>query len=131
MPKPLRYTGDWPPPEILREYPNWICAWDEEGEEDQDETTLKPEDEQSMITADTIHTVGDVLLADGRSFVYKTKRWVSLDQNWLPPERRMPTVDFADSRTFPLRLSTRLPHAETGEPVRLEIRPDGSAAEWR
>lgn len=158
MPKPLRYTGDWPPPEILREYPNWICAWDEEGEEDQDETTLKPEDEQSMITAATIHTASDVVLADGRSFAaiislasgapesfdyhdgstwvrcrqdYKTKRWVPFDQNWLPPERRMPTVDFADSRTFPLRLSTRLPHAETGEPVRLEIRPDGSAAEWR
>lgn len=157
MPKPLRYTGDWPPPEVLREHPNWVCAWDEEDEEGQDETTLKPEDEQSVITSDTIHTAGDVHLADGRAFPaiislpsgapecfdyhdgaewircrqdYQTKRWVAHDQSWLPPEKRMPTVDFADSCTFPLRLSTRLPHSETGAPVRLEIRPDGSAVEW-
>lgn len=158
MSKPLRYTGDWPPPEVLREYPNWVCAWDEEGEEGQDETTLKPEDQQSAITSDTIHTAGDVQLADGRVFPaiislpsgtpesfdyhegsdwvrcllhYPTKRWVAFDQNWLPLEQRMPTVDFSDARTFPLRLSTRLPNAETGEPVRLEIRADGSAGPWR
>jgi hypothetical protein len=156
VPKPLRYTGDWPPPEVLREYPNWVCAWDEEGEEGQDETTLKPEGEQTVITEDTIHTAGEVRLADGRRFPAiislpdgppisidyhdggawvrcrvdaTTERWSAFVQDWLPVEQRMRTVDFTDTRIFPLRVKTQLPHFEIGEQIRFQIRSDGSQSE--
>ncbi len=158
MAKALRYTGDWPPPDVLHDYPNWVCAWDEEGEEDQDETTLKPEDVQTVITKETIHTAGDVHCADGRRFPaiitlpggdlesfdfhdgidwvrcrqdYQTKKWGPFDQSWLPVEQRMRTVDLADKNTFPLRLSTRLPLGASGEPMQLEITSDGIAREWK
>jgi hypothetical protein len=53
MPKPLRYTGDWPPPNVLSQYSNWVFAYDEEGEDDQDETTVRPEEQQSFISHET------------------------------------------------------------------------------
>jgi len=156
MTRPLRYTGDWPPPEVLQEYPNWDLALDEEGEEDQDDTTLMPEDQQKVVSENTIHTAGDVRLADGRSFPaivtvahgepssfdyhdgttwitcrqdYDSGRWIPYEQAWLSPEDRMPTVDFSDSRTLPLRLTTRLACRVTGKPFRLEIRADGTSIE--
>lgn len=158
MSKPLRYTGDWPPPNILHEYPNWICAWDEEGEEDQDETTLKPEDRQDIITEDTIHTAGDVLFASGQKFPAiismpsgraddfsyhngkdwirclfdgRIHRWIPFDQDWLPPERRAPTVDFLNLSLFPIRLSSRLSCAKTGKPFQVTIHADGTETDWQ
>ncbi len=62
MPESLRFTGDWPPAQYLEQYPNW----GKEGEENQDETTLKPSDEQSYIDDETAFTVGDATFADGR-----------------------------------------------------------------
>jgi hypothetical protein len=45
----LRFTGQNPPPELWREYPNWRNAYGEEGEEGQDETTLLPDEVQTHI----------------------------------------------------------------------------------
>src|SRR5262245_9352327 len=65
MSKPLRYTGCWPSPDVLAQYPNWVYALDEEGEEDQDEFTIKPEDQQHYISERTCFTAADITLAGG------------------------------------------------------------------
>ena len=42
----LRFTGEWPPPGVWLQYPNWEYALDEEGAPGHDETTLRPSDER-------------------------------------------------------------------------------------
>jgi len=157
MPKPLRYTGDWPPPDILRQYPNWTYALDEEGAEGQDETTLKPDYEQTWISSTAVFTAGEALLADGRSFPaiisigksgidsvdvfessdpwrvlfdYPSQSWVAFIQTWLPEVERMPVVDMSDKRVFPLCIKTCLPRQRGGEPLKIEILPDGSSRDF-
>ena len=157
MPKPLRYTGDWPPPEVLRHYPNWVFAYDEEGEEGHDETTVKPEDQQLLISRETQVTAGTLLLADGRTLpaivciesgspigvsafeerwtwsVWRDHRrapWRPATQDYLPESQRLPSVSLSDSRVFPLRFATVLPRESGGEPWRIEIHPDGSSGDW-
>src|SRR6516225_7420554 len=68
MAKKLRYTGDWPPPKVLQRYPNWEMAYEEEGMDGQDETTIRPQAEQTVIDLETVHTAADVWLADGRTY---------------------------------------------------------------
>lgn len=65
MTERLRYTGEWPPLDVLRKFPNWEYALDEEGFEEQDETTLRPEPEQRWITGNTAYTAGKATQADG------------------------------------------------------------------
>jgi hypothetical protein len=157
MAKPLRYTGDWPPPEVLREFPNWVFAYDEEGEEGQDETTLKPEDEQSFITNETQITAGSLSLADGRTLPaivcmqsglpvgvnafeghwtwgvwheHQKTTWRPVTQDYLPESQRLPSVSLSNDRVFPLRFTTLLPRVFGGEPWRIEIHPDGSTRDW-
>lgn len=157
MAKPLRYTGDWPPPDVLQKYPNWTYALDEEGEPGQDETTVKPEDEQSFITPDTHCTAANLWPTDGRTMpaiiclmrglpvgvsafdrrwswsVWKnrhTKLWEPAVQDYLPENERLPSVVLSDNSFFPLRFASVLPREIGGQPWRFEIRPDGSLAEW-
>lgn len=156
MPKPLRYTGDWPPPEVLRGYPNWVFAYDEEGEEGQDETTVKPEDQQAFITTETQLTAGRLFLADGHTLPAiicmengspvgvsafegrwtwsvwrdgRTKAWRPATEDYLPESERLPSVSLSDARVFPLRFATLLPYGRGGQPWQIEIRPDGSGSE--
>ena len=68
MGKKLRFTGEWPPFALLAKYPNWEFALDEEGEEGQDETTIRPAANQTVIDDITAFTAGTAVLADGRSF---------------------------------------------------------------
>lgn len=157
MPKPLRYTGDWPPPEVLRDFPNWVFAYDEEGVEGQDETTVKPEDQQSFISHETQITAATLLLADGRTLpavvcmdngslagvsafegrwswsVWRDRRttsWRPATQDYLPESQRLSSVSLSDTRVFPLRFATSLPREAGGQQWRIEIRPDGSVIEW-
>lgn len=62
MPKPLRFTGQNPPPELWRTYPNWLNAFEEEGEAGQDETTLVPHEVQTHIAPHTAFTAATVCL---------------------------------------------------------------------
>lgn len=62
----VRITGDNPSPKLLEEYPNWEYALDEEGIEGQDETTLRPAQNQSTIGEDIAITAGTAWLNDGR-----------------------------------------------------------------
>jgi hypothetical protein len=152
MSKPLRYTGCWPPPDVLAQYPNWIYALDEEGEEDQDETTIKPEDQQHYISERTCFTAADIVLAGG---VVKTgfitvdeivpcaidvfdgqewwsvgkgngRRWETGTQSWLPTEEGRPTVSLDDRRIFPLVAKSRLQKID-GEPMTISVSADGKA----
>lgn len=139
MTRPLRYTGCYPPPEVLTTYPNWELATDEEGEPDQDETTLRPEDQQQCISDYTAASAANVTFANGKrecgvfdlmSFyvisisVFAGSDWWSLDlqndrktwtvyvQHWLPERERAPVVSLSDTAIFPLRIRSVLPDAD-------------------
>src|SRR5688500_14967146 len=117
--KPLRFTGENPPPEIWGEYPNWRNAYEEEGMNGQDETTLMPDEIKTHIRKYTSFTTGIARFNDGREFpaflavgegridgcdVYQTanpwrviynrpdKRWTPFLAEWLPEKERPPVV---------------------------------------
>src|SRR2546430_284657 len=68
MPRSHRYTGEFPPVEVIAQFPNWDYALDEEGEPGQDETTIRPEAEQTFITEWTGFSAADARLASGEQF---------------------------------------------------------------
>ena len=115
MAKTLRYTGSWPPLAVLTDYPNWIFATDEESEPGQDETTIKPESQQSYISEETDFTSATITFAsgvtgsaivsliqgqidaidvfDGRDWWrltvdYDGRVWTPLVETWLPESQR-------------------------------------------
>src|SRR4026209_119170 len=69
MPRPRRYTGEFPAIEVVAQFPNWDYALDEEAEPGQDETTIRPEAEQSFVTEYTAFSAADVWLASGEQFI--------------------------------------------------------------
>jgi hypothetical protein len=151
----LRFTGEWPPVEYLEQYPNWTNAYDEEGEEGQDETTLKPHEQQAFIDDEVSFTVGDVITAGGKKhlalievirgvpqavhvfgeeswgleLMYRAKRWASLRQDWVPEEKRVKAVSLHDPELFPLQVVSRLPRVDGGQRIEFRIGMDGSAKE--
>ena len=117
----------------------------------------KDEDQQALISAETQITAATLLLANGTSLPgivcidkgtpvgvsafekrwtwsiwreHKTSLWRPATQNYLPEEQRLPSVLLSDTQVFPLRFSTSLPRASDEPPWRLEIRSDGSTAEF-
>ena len=156
MPKPLRFTGKNPPPDLWQKYPNWRNAYEEEGEPGQDETTLMPHEEQTHIGSHTSFTAGTVRLHDGRQFrafcsigrngidgcqVYETevpwriyysypdRKWVSFRAEWIPEAERPPYVAFSDARVFPLEIHLQVPWEEGARPSAYRISPDGQSCE--
>ncbi len=157
MPRQHRYTGACPPLGVISQFPNWDYALDEEGEPDQDETTIRPEAEQTFITSRTAFSAADAWLANGEHFtalvevlggriwavnvfqsqgvwrVYFDQRsgaWQPFVQDWLPENERCPSVALLDSSVFPLRVASGLPVGRTGRQWRVIIRPDGSETAW-
>ena len=65
----LRFTEENPPLKYLDEFPNWSNAYDEETEDDQDETTLKPHEQQHFIDDNVSFTAADLTAADGTKYV--------------------------------------------------------------
>lgn len=148
-----RFTGEWPPVQYLEQYPNWANAYDEESEEGQDETTLKPHEQQTFIDDEVSFTVGDVITpagakhlalievirgvpqevnvfgeeAWGVELIYSTKRWASVRQDWVSEGKRGKAVSLDDPALFPLEVVSRLPRTEEGQPMRFRIEADGSA----
>jgi hypothetical protein len=148
-----RFTGENPPPELLVRYPNWEYALDEEEVEGQDETTLKPEEQQKVIGEFTAFTGGVATLADGRELpalietisgevwgfqVYdsegvwrltyepNSKWWQPYVESWLPVEQRCHSVSLADERLFPLRVRSTLPRQATNKPWEVTINRAGA-----
>jgi hypothetical protein len=156
MPSPLRFTGENPPPELWQEFPNWRDAYEEEGEEGQNETTLMPHEEQSHIAEHTSFTAGRVRFSDGREFPafmavaknqvdgcqvyesaapwriyykYPEKRWVPYRAEWLSEPERSPSVSFEDAKVFPLEIRLRLPWKRGEAPKRYRIDQTGQMRE--
>jgi hypothetical protein len=148
----LRVTGDWPPRAYWERYPNWENAYDEEGEEGQDETTLRPSPVQDYIHEDTTFTVGQVKSADGQTlealltvpsgeleeanaFADDHGVWTifysSVKRKWLVCDyKQMPKiVELDEPRIFPLTIKSRLPRQRRGKPFHVVINADGSSAE--
>jgi hypothetical protein len=143
MSKSHRYTGEWPPIDVLERYPNWEYALDEEGDEGQDETTIRPEPEQRHVTSHTAFTTGTATQSDGTHrravlgitfgqvqsvdiLVDDNTCWTLIRmpsgwcQSWLPKEERMLSISLTDPHIFPLHVISDLPDA-TGNSVDLRI----------
>jgi len=148
MARKHRYTGEWPPIEVLKEIPNWEYALDEEGSPGQDETTLRPQRLQSAITNDTVvsaavvlqangcRRMGIVSLYDGRigsvdvliddSTCWRVNErsngWEPYVESWLPEaERNFVSVSMTDGEVFPITVTTVLPLKSTGKPLSVRI----------
>ncbi len=154
MSKKLRFTGEWPPPNLWGKFPNWEYALDEEGEPGQDETTLRPAKEQKVISGYLALTTGEATLGDGRKVPalvellggtpgavvlflengllriheeVENEKWAPYLENWLPATKRhYLEVLPNDSRVFPLRFVTTLPRKPGGESWDYAIGLDGS-----
>lgn len=137
---------------LWAQYPNWEYALDEEGEPDQDETTLRPSEEQQFVI-EFGFTAADVEQANGRRLpallainddadgltaftsdtggwsvqrLGKPARWVCIVEDWLPEAARTPSVSFEDASVFPLLVRSRLPSRASGNPVQFAINSDGT-----
>ena len=156
----LRLTGEWPSPELLNTIPNWENAFDEEGVEGQDESTIRPAPNQSTVDNEILFTAATALLPMGRECpaiielvdgvaglnVYLDDQWYRLvrcvdrfnqfqlwdpdPQAWLPEGARSPSLTFADRQVFPLRFVSRLPLAASSSPIKIRILPDGGEEPW-
>ncbi len=132
----LRFTGAFPPIDVLEQLPNWESALDEEEVEGQDETTIRPAEDQGALSSETCFTAGSVHCADGTrlpailevamgemtaltvyespdwtwslSLLGKPGQWQPLTWDWLPEEERPPSVKLDDPAIFPLRVESRL-----------------------
>ena len=141
-----RYTGEWPPIEILEKFSNWDYALDEEDVEGQDETTIKPQENQIEVDSATCGSVADISLPSGEKthgvvvladkdilfvdFLFNKKWhriekkkdvWIPLYEEWLPVERRAPKFDIKDGRFFPMEVISRVP-IQGGERIKIEIK---------
>jgi hypothetical protein len=155
MTEKLRFTGEWPPLRYWSKYPNWEYALDEEGEEGQDETTLRPADVQTYVAEYTAFTAGDATCPGGARlpalleisysrepdavnvfndvenswriyYSVPSKSWMSFVQEWLPESERGTAVDMHDSSIFPLTVTSRLPRSPDGIAYHIVVYSDGS-----
>jgi hypothetical protein len=157
MQERLRFTGENPPPRLWLRFPNWQNAFDEEGLPDQDETTLRPADNQRTIDDETTFTAGDAVFANGQvvpallgvlcgdlGWVYvcpdpeqdncwvlrydvPSARWVAMNEEWFLQGARLLPVPVENPSVFPLRVSSRLPLQLTGNLIAVQIGQPGDA----
>jgi hypothetical protein len=153
MAKLYRYTGEFPPTDVVDRFANWDYALDEETEDGQDETTIRPEDQQSYISEWTAFTAADVFLPSEKQLVallelvagqftglnvfdpphrwrlvfdLANKTWQRFVEDWLPEADRSPSVSLEDANVFPLRIITRLPLGKGGKTWQAVIDSNGS-----
>ena len=160
MSNDLRFTGDFPPPGLFEKYPNWEYALDEEGIDGQDETTLRPSEDQSVIGEYVSFTAGTAWLNNGHecpviielvdgvagiNFYLEGRwnrllrsvdrfrqfeRWEPYVEDWLPEEERSPSLRLSNEKIFPSRFASRLAHYVTSLPIRTKILLDGGEETW-
>ena len=158
MARPLRFTGCWPPVDLLDQYPNWVFASDEECEPDQDETTIKPEGQQTFISEETDVTAANVTLASGVNLrallslfngkvvaidvynghdwwrlcgAHDQKLWTPHVETWKPENQRRPVVSLSDRELFPAIVNSRLPFSDGRHitiTILLEPKPNSESA---
>lgn len=138
----FRYTGDFPPADVLERFPNLEYALDEEHAVGHDETTLRPASEQTFVTAETAFTAGQITQQNGTKLTAmlevensaiqgftvlvggewawaigllgKPSTWQSMSYEWLPESQRPPSVSLGDPAVFPLAVESLLPLATGG-----------------
>ena len=153
MEERLRFTGANPPPNLWDRYPNWENAIDEEGEPDQDETTLRPSSNQRTIDDHVSFTAGEAVFADGRKvpallilvsselgwvdvypdpsreetwmvcFDSPSSAWIAMNEDWFLNSTNSLRVPVEDDAVFPLNVKSRLPLKSTGNPISVVIAP--------
>lgn len=151
MEERLRFTGENPPVSHWAGCPNWQNAYEEEGLPGQDETTLRPADNQQMIDDDVSLTAGAAVLANGLtvpallgmlsgelgwvyvypdpsqdvcwmlSFHVQSERWVAMNDDWFLRSEGVMRVPVGNSAVFPIRVTSRLPLQSTGDIIAVEI----------
>jgi hypothetical protein len=149
--KRYRFTGENPPPKLWRRYPNWQYALDEEDIPDQDETTIRPADNQQTIDEYVCLTAGDAVLASGRTvpallaldsgesysvdvypdptqddwwmlrFDAPYNKWFAMNDDQFLQRPCILPVPLDKPGVFPLRVTSRLPLDSSGEPIVIEV----------
>lgn len=145
----FRFTGTLPTKRAVGRYANWILALDEEGLAGQDETTLRPDDDQEKISK---HTMGTAVVAvgpDGKQRVGLLYGYLDLwhgpeQADWLHifrgtrrldiklkakfwwPDETAPTLHYNDFAELPLRATSVLPSAKSRKHFQLTLMPGGS-----
>jgi hypothetical protein len=128
---------------------------DEEDRPGQDETTLRPSSETSIVDPSAVFTAGEAIQANGTTLpalievdagratgvsvflaadtawsvreLGRPPRWTAIVEDWLEPEEREPSVALTDTKVFPLEVRFRLPHAKGQLPLSFRIMPDGTS----
>lgn len=147
-----RITGQNPPLHLWDRFPNWQNAYEEETLDDQDETTLRPADNQQAIDDDVSFAAGEAVLAGGQKlpallalvtgeidYVYaypnpsrdecwvlrsdlEGENWVAMNEDWFLEIQGILPVPLQTPGLFPMRVISRLPLASTGRVIDIEIR---------
>jgi hypothetical protein len=144
----LRFTGTLPTKLAVERFPNWTLALDEEGLPGQDETTLRPGDDQEKISSDTIGTAVVVVGPDGKQqlgllygylnlwrgpehadwlhlFSGTRRLDIKLQANFWWPDETAPTLHYNDFAELPLRVKSVLPTAKSRKHLQLTLMPSG------
>ncbi len=154
----MRFTGQWPTPTVWDEHPNWEYALNEGGVPGQDESTLRPAEENDIIGPDVAYTAGELTQADGRGlpaliemdhgrpvgiFAFVTResvwavrelgmppRWQPVSPDWIPKQESQLAVSLDDSSVFPAVVRFKLPHNLGEDSRKFRIDADGTFHEW-
>lgn len=144
----LRFTGVIPTLSAVRKFPNWTYALDEETVPGQDETTLRPDDDQRHISFATVCTRASAACAGGgrlvallrgdgelhksarnveRLYLYEDSHVAELEfiSKWWWPIDEGRTKYYYDFDVFPLRVTSDLPTAKRGTRLCLTLMPNG------
>jgi hypothetical protein len=147
----LRFTGENPPPSLWDRFPNWQNAYEEEGILGQDETTLRPADNQRAIDDEVTFTAGDASFASGPtvpallgvisgelgwiyvypnpdedlcwilSFDVPSNQWTAINEDWFLEGGGILPAPLDDPTVFPMMVSSRLPLESSGDTIKAEI----------
>lgn len=151
MEERFRFTGENPPPKLWRRFPNWQNAYEEETLDEQDETTLRPADNQESIDDEVSLTAGDVTFANGLSasallevlcgevsavhvypdpsqercwivtFHVPSNRWQAENDDWFLKTPGVLRVPVGNADLFPMRVTSRLVVQRSGEKIEFQI----------
>lgn len=150
MAKKYRYTGELPPASVLKNFPNWVQAVDEEGEDGQDETTIRPDTVIDHIAPQTEYTAADITLASGKKLtallggprdlwngnvesiaVYEGDEIWHIDllsSTWSASAYPEGNANLIEPKHFPATVNSRLPGVPGGKLLKLELLPKGKLA---
>jgi hypothetical protein len=143
----MRFTEVWPPKELWQATPNWRHALDEEGVSDQDETTIKPAQEQRFIAKEVDFTAGEAWLPDDRVIPVIIGLGVGHEPHFIacfddtilwefecrPGGIGTPQLSAEQRARFPLRIVSRLsrsPH-DPGHTIRIVVDERGGVTPWK